>query len=842
MGLIKLRSAFASRSSRDRAKDRPANDDASADAARAWRTLVDAGRLPEALAAIDRRIGEDGGDAELLVRRADVLRTWGRDHEAARSIAAAATLGDPAAIDRWRGWASLTFGRADEAVACFARARECDDSTELARDLAQALVAAGRFDDASELYGELHARSPADATVLREWGVAELRAKRFARAVELFERVVVARPEDGEAHEHLGVALSSMDRTAEAVAALQRSVSLSAREPGAGAAFSNLAIGHAELGEWSDTLRVLVDALREVPDLAGHLQLSVALLALGRFTDGWRQYEHRWLVEPLLSIRARYGVPQWTGQPLDGRTVLVRSEQGLGDVFQFVRYVPLLKAHGARVVFQPLAGMDVIARRFPGVDQIVGDGERLPPIDYFVNLMSLPRAFGTTVDTIPSDIPYLSPDPAYFRKWRARFANRSRPVVGLAWAGRPQHRTDRHRSLTVRQLAPLFDVPDVRFVSLQKGPAAVQAETVSDAVDWEGVGAELDDLEDAAAVVAELDLLVCVDTGLAHLAAAMGKPVWVMLPEPADYRWLTGRDDTPWYPTMRLFRQATPRDWRPVVERVASELASWRASWQPPASDDVGIRVRQEVGRRAVAAREDAAPLAGLADVAEMRAGLLRFMPDDAPIGRALAYAGEWLPEGLEILGRFVRPGMTLVEAGADVGALTVPLARMIGHDGTLLAYEDRPMQRRLLADNLKLHGLPHASVMLRRLGAPTPNGFTSDRETIDDLGLARLDGLKLGLRVDVPDILAGATDTLWRCRPWIMAELVGEDALAPTCDVLRAHGYRWWRADLPIVRPDNFNRRTVDAFGAATIATLFAAAEEWDVGAAPDAWREATA
>lgn len=836
MGWQKLASVLTPRGRR--AGDDVPRSVSSADAVREARALVEAGRHSEALGRIDQGLAETNGDPAWVILRAEALRGWGRERDAALTIARSAH-GGARLPDDWLGWAARQLGRLDEAVACYgcAHAQRPDDAA-IARELARTLVACGRHDEARMLYHELEARAPDDPQFLQDAGTADLRAKRLAQAVEKFERHVRLRPDDAAAHERFGVALSLVDRTREAVEMLERSVALAARASEATAPAANLAIGYAELARWDDAARVLLDDLPRTADLAGHLQLGVALLALGRYDEGWRQYEHRWLVEPLASIRARYGVPRWSGQPLDGRTVLVRSEQGLGDVFQFIRYVPRLKGLGARVVFQPLKGMDTIARRFPGVDEIVRDGERLPPFDYYANLMSLPLAFGTTVETIPCDVPYLAPDPAYAAKWRQRFGARERPVVGLAWAGRPQHRTDRHRSLSLAQLAPVLEVAGIRFVSLQKGPAAVQAEAVGDDVDWDGVGPELDDLDDAAAILAELDLLVCVDTGLAHLAAAMGKPVWVMLPEPADYRWLVDREDTPWYPTMRLYRQSTPREWAPVVARVANDLARWRAAWthrSPPVRDEP----RAVVGLDVATPRAAAPPIAGLAAVAETRVGLLRIVPGDDPIGRSLDVAGEWMHRALAVALRSTAPGMTIVDAGADVGAHTIPLARAVGYDGALYAYESRVLHRRLLAANLALHELPHVTVMRRALGGPMPDGISAERETVDDLKLPRLDGLRLGRGVDACDIVAGAGESLWRGRPWILAEIADDASAGSLVDSLGAHGYRAWRSTLPVVDAENFNRRDADVLGGATQALLFAVPEEREIGTAPDGWHE---
>jgi tetratricopeptide (TPR) repeat protein len=795
-----------------------------------WRSLADAGRLPEALTFIDEALATAPDDAALRFARADVLKAWGRDREAMLEIRrACATVSGGMEFARRQAWAAMREGRADEAIACHRRVLELDPSDVAATiGLGTALQALGRLDEAVACFRDAQARAPGDLASLLALGSCELARKRPTDAEALFRRAVVLAPGSAAAHEHHGIALAALDRHDEALAALAQAENI-ARETGEPVdAYANVGIGLCETGHASEAIRVLVDGLRERPNLNGFLQLGPALLSLGHFRAGWRYYEHRWLAEPFASMRADYGVPHWMGQSLEGRTILVRSEQGLGDMFQFVRYLPLLKARGARVLFQPLEGLDAIARRFPGIDHILADGERLPALDFCANLMSLPLAFGTTVATIPAEVPYLSPDPAYLAKWASRFADRSRPRVGLAWAGRPTHRSDRLRSMHLDQLASILDVEGVRFVSLQKGPAAAQAEAVPERVDWDGIGAELDDLDDAAAVLSGLDLLIAVDTGLAHLAGAMGKPVWVMLQTPSEYRWMTGREDTPWYPTMRLFRQDTPRAWGAVVARVAESLREWVSDPQRGTRPTMPVRGVSRTPGDAVGALVEP-PCAGLAIAAETRSGFLQFVPDEPRIGRSLEHYGEWLQPRLDVALRFVRPGAVLVEAGAGAGAHTLPLARAAGGEGTLLAYESRPAFRRLLAQNLAAHRIANVSVMARVIGA---DRFASGSESIDDLGLARLDGIKVNEGADPVAILGGAGSTLWRCRPWLLVGSADPKELEPVRDALREFGYRAWRMETPLHAPTNYNRRAEDAFAGEMAHALFALPEEVDLRA----------
>ena len=820
-----LRSAVASllrpRDAPAKARDEPAADTSLAEA----RRLTEAGRLDAALAALDTLIATDPSSTAARLARASALRRWGREAEAAREIAAIEAQDAPTPeLRRQRAWAAQREGRMADALPDLRALAADGNDREATVELAQALVALGRHDEARALLDAALARAPGEASLLMQAGANELARRRAADAETWFRRAVQAAPANARAHEHLGVALAALDRQREAVETLEAARVLAADDEIAGIA-ANIAIGHCELDATGRGIDVLLASLPTHPVLNGYLQLGPALLTQGRYREGWRQYEHRWLVEPLASMRADYGVPPWRGQPLDGRTILVRAEQGIGDVFQFMRYLPLLQARGARVLFQPLRGMDAIARRFPGVDHVVLEGERLPPFDYYANLMSLPDAFGTTLASIPADVPYFSPDPAYVAKWAPRLGAHDKPRVGLVWAGRPEHRQDRHRSFRLDALDRILALDGITFVSLQKGPAAVQAEAVPESVDWRAVGAELDDLDDLAAVLSGLDLLVCCDTGPAHLAAAMGKPVWILLPTPIDYRWLERREDSPWYPTIRLFRQRTSREWAPEIARLADALAQWRDAWRGP-----GHAAPPPTASAFPAAdAPHEAPLRGIAVAADTRTGFLQFDPGERPVGESLDRYGEWAWPRLEVALRFTPPGATIVEAGGGAGAHTLALARAAGRRGLVLAYESRATLRRLLAGNLSAHALAQVSVMTRTLGAPADGGFDAAHETLDHLALARLDGLVVHERADALAILAGADATLWRCRPWL--SLAADDAptLARVREALRELGYRAWRLDTPLDPPGNYYRREPTHFGGGTAHALWALPEELD-------------
>jgi len=276
------------------------------------------------------------------------------------------------------------------------------------------------------------------------------------------------------------------------------------------------------------------------------------------------------LVPPL----SRFSQPEWEGEPFVGRTLLVFSDYGIGDAMQLVRYLPMAVARGGKVVLQVQPSLVSLFRDLPGVT-VLARGEALPPFDLQLPMMSLPRVLGTTLDTIPAAIPYLQAEPAKLSRWQRALRHAKGLKVGVVWAGNPQHKGDKFRSLAAEAVLPRLVMPGVQLYSLQKearpADGAVLASLKTDIAD---LAPALGDFSDTAAAVAALDLVISVDTSVAHLAGGLGRPVWVLLPYALDWRWLRDREDTPWYPTMRLFRQPAPGDWTSVLDSVAHDLTA----------------------------------------------------------------------------------------------------------------------------------------------------------------------------------------------------------------------------------------------------------------------------
>jgi len=439
-------------------------------------------------------------------------------------------------------------------------------------DLALQHHQAGRLSEAEKLYRQILAQQPEHADALHLLGVIAHQAGRNDIAIGLIRQAIMLRPNFTEAYNNLGKALKDSGQLSEAIAACRQAIAL---RPDFAEVHNNLGNALRDKGQLDEAIAACRQAITLNNNLPEpHFDLAFTLLMRGDFQKGWPEYEWRFKGRNLLSSARNFPQPRWDGSPLEDRTLLLYTEQGYGDALQFIRYLPLVARRGGKIIIECQDEFARLFRSIPGTYQIVTRGAPLPAFDLYCPLLSLPLVFGTTLENIPTNVPYLYADAQDVQKWRQRLDN-DLPImksgkVGLVWAGKPL--PDPNRSIKLSSLAPLGQVPGVRLVSLQKGAEAAQAKTPPmgwELIDWTQ---ELKDFADTAALIASLDLVITVDTAAAHLAGAMGKPVWTLLPFNSDWRWLLEREDSPWYPTMRLFRQSARGDWDSVIKRVADAL------------------------------------------------------------------------------------------------------------------------------------------------------------------------------------------------------------------------------------------------------------------------------
>jgi tetratricopeptide (TPR) repeat protein len=466
-------------------------------------------------------------------------------------------------------------GQLDEAIAACRRAIALKpNNAEAHNNLGNVLRDKGQLDEAITTCRRAIALNPNLPQAHSNLGNALKDKEQLDEAIAAYRQAIALNPNLPEAHSNLGSVLRDKGQLDEAIAACCRAIAL---RPSYSEAHSNLGSVLRDKGQLDEAIAAFRQAVALNPNLPeAHFNLSLSLLTSGDFQQGWEEYEWRWKCKDFPPSRRNFAQPQWDGRPLEGRAILLHAEQGLGDAIQFIRYLPLVVQRGGRIIVECQAELQRLFQTMAGICQVVAFGQPLPAFDLHCPLLSLPRVFGTNLANVPHIVPYLSPDPALVDAWSRRPGSGNRPLrVGLAWAGSPRFKGNRARSLNLQQLAPFAAVPGVKFYSLQKGAAGEQAKSPPVGLELVDLGPDLNDFADTAAVMSLMDLIITTDTSVPHLAGAMGRPVWLMLQFAPDWRWLLERQDSPWYPTMRLFRQSRTGDWDGVIMRVVDALSLW---------------------------------------------------------------------------------------------------------------------------------------------------------------------------------------------------------------------------------------------------------------------------
>jgi tetratricopeptide (TPR) repeat protein len=497
--------------------------------------LHQSGRLAEAERLYRQVLAREPGNADALHLLGVVTHQTARPDLAIDLIRQAIAINPvEASFHANLGVALQGLGRPEEAIACYRTAIGLrPQQPEAHNSLGNALAASGRLDEALVSY----------------------------------RTAIALRPNYAEAHYNLGITLKEQGRAEESVACYRKAIALRSDYQQAHYNLGNAFRDLRQLDAAITSYRRAIDVRPDFPD--AHHNLALALLAQGDLAVGWAEYEWRWKTSQLSEAQCGFAQPQWRGEPAAGKTLLIHAEQGFGDTIQFCRYTTLAAARGLQVVLEVQPPLVRLLRGLPGVDRVLSRGEDLPAFDLHCPMLSLPLAFATTLATIPATPSYLSTDAALAETWRTRLASVSEPGprIGLAWAGKPSNLADLRRSMAPDRLAPLFALSGLRFVSLQQaGPKPPADVPMIDFME------EMIDFADTAALIANLDLVISVDTAVAHLAAALGKPVWLLDRFDACWRWLDGRRDSPWYPSLRLYRQRRPGDWDSVLAEVIHDL------------------------------------------------------------------------------------------------------------------------------------------------------------------------------------------------------------------------------------------------------------------------------
>lgn len=695
--------------------------------------------------------------------------------------------------------------------------------TTTAEALAQGwqLHQAGQWAAAEQIYRQVLQTNPADANAWCYLGIVCHDQDRLDEAVAVYRRAIQLQPNFPIALNNLGNTLRLQRKLADAVACFDQALRL---KPDYVNAHKNKGTALVWEGRLEEALMCYGRALESAPDDADtHKNRGVILLLLGRFDEGWPEYAWRWQTDEV--SRPKYPQPLWDGSPLDGKTILLTAEQGLGDAVHFIRYAAALKqkydCHVMAACPKPLLRLLLTC---PGIDTLLAQDETPPAFDVYTALLDVPGILRDHPETFPRQIPYLSADPELVRQWKDYLRPYGGYKIGLAWQGNPKHQADRMRSMPLAEFRPLGRLKGIQLFSLQKGAGVEQLDDLRGTLEIVPLGARLDEAAgafmDTAAVLGNLDLLITTDTAIAHIAGALGVPTWLALSYVPDWRWLLEREDSPWYPSIRLFRQPAVGDWAGVVQRMCDEL----------------LRLSPRIQRRQP--EDYRLATAGPNRLVRARHGLFLYNRHDIYIGRSLELYGDFSEGEGELYAQIVRPGHVVVDAGANIGIHTLLLSQQAGDQGLVYAYEPQRTVYEILCANMALNGRRNVRCRCEALGAapgeifvPTLNydaesnfgglalgGYQAGDKvpvvTIDGLQLPRCDLLKIDVEGMELPVLRGAAETIRKFRPLLYVENDRLESSPALIEHLLALDYKLYWHLPPLYHPANYFGNPVNVFG----------------------------
>jgi FkbM family methyltransferase len=674
---------------------------------------------------------------------------------------------------------------------------------------------------AERIYRQVLAANVHDAAAWCYLGMACHDQDRWDEAVQCYRRAIQIQPNFPVAFNNLGNTLRLQRKLPESIVCFDQALRL---KPDYVNAHKNKGTALVWEGYLDQAVACYRQALQYAPDDAEtHKNLGVIYLLQGDFARGWPEYDWRWKTDesPLPAECRRL----WDGSSLDGKTIFLAAEQGLGDTVQFIRYGAVLKRrYDCRVIAACPAPLQQLLRTCPGVDLWVARGAAPPEYDCSAPMMSLPGILGQDAESFPGETPYLQADENLVASWQDRLSRFSGYKIGIVWQGNPQYQADRMRSFPLDEVLPLAALRGASWFSLQKGAGTEQLESLGHGLNIVSLGDELDETSgafmDTAAVLKNLDLLITPDTAIAHVAGALGVPTWLALAGVPDWRWLLDRDDSPWYPSIRLFRQRRVGDWASVFEAMAEALPEQLPGIRRCGPE--GYRVADSGPNRLIRARH----------------GWMLYNRHDTYIGRSLELYGEFSEAENDLFQQILQPGSVVVEAGANIGAHTVVLARSAGPQGAVYAFEPQRVIFQLLCANLALNGHTHVVCRCEALGdaAGTINvphldyrvsanfgglqlggegpGEKVPVSTIDSLQLKRCNLIKVDVEGMELAVLRGAAETIERCRPVLYVENDRLQNSPPLIEYLMSLGYLLYWHLPPLYHPANYFHNPQNVFG----------------------------
>lgn len=828
--------------------------------------LQQMGRHAEAVQAISRWLEVMPTDADALINLANSLTAIGQLSQAIDACrrAAAVNPGSQLAQAALAQAEKLLAGAGQEGKA--SQAASTPEAVNLEVKFAQAnqVAAEGNMDGAIAIYQEILAINPDLPEVLVNLGNQLCGAKRAAEALPHFEKALKLRPGMREALLNMGNTLHELGENKRALVCFEKALKA---DPTYRDALNNLANIHLTLGQGDVALRYTRRLLELYPDhVQAHGTAAAVLLARGELKEGWEHYEWRWL-KPDLPVPLRYfGCPEWTGEDISDKTILLSHEQGLGDSIQFIRFVPEVVKRAKHVVVEVPANLRALYACIPDVT-LTNHKEPLPAYDVHLPLMSLPHVLGVTLANLPTPIPYLQADSDRIESWRDRLPQGGFRI-GIVWQGKAGTSVDNGRSYALQHLAPVARIPGVTLISLQKGYGLDQLDNLPEDMKVVTLGPDFDEgggaFLDTAAVMAHMDLIISSDTSVAHLAGALGHNVWVPLKLSPDWRWMLDREDCPWYPTMRLFRQREVGDWPKVFGRIAAEVAALkdgdRSRLQPPPAPPVpAVAPYPPVSRPPL---PEMRPIANQRQYSRMvkdgvmetdtRHGRMRYPAHDFIIGRCLDAYGEWSEAEVGICIPLLREGDVVVEAGSNIGSHTLALGRAVGPTGRVYSFEPQKFINGLLNWNVEASGLSQIKVNRMAVGSVAGEVSIPDVDysrsgnfggismsavgddivpliTIDSLNLDQLRLLKADVEGMEIDVLRGAVATIKRCRPLLYLENDRNDKSDELIKFIDKLGYRLWWHRPKAFQMDNYRKNPVDIFPGLQSINMLCIPEERD-------------
>lgn len=829
--------------------------------------LLKVGKVKEAIAHHRRALALMPDNAKAYYNLAIALYEQKQDQEAIDLYQQAIALqSDYANAHHNLGMALYRQAQPEEAIACYRQAVQLEPNHASAHNsLAVALYQQNKLDEAIEHYQQAIALHPGYVNAHDNLGIALKQQGKLEEAATHFQQAIAFNPSYANAYINLGNAMRELGRFNEAISYCQESIRL---QPSNADAHNTYGCVLVDLARFEDAIACFEDAVRLRPDFAdAHLNMGIILLQIGQFRRGFEEYHWRWKTKQCPDLR--YTQALWTGENLNGKVILLTAEQGFGDTIQFARYAPMVAARGGEVIIACQKPLLRLLSTISGVSRCVDRDKDNIDIHTHAPLLELPYILGTTTDTIPANVPYLSPPSQ--SSIRLEVPPNTQLKIGIVWATNPSNSTSGKRSCSLSHFLSLLEVPGIALYSLQKEQPATDRDLLDSTPRLQDLQEQLTDFADTACAIAQLDLIITVDTAVAHLAGALGKPTWTLLPHIADWRWMRDRDDNPWYPTMRLFRQNQPADWDGVMQQVRQALIT---NGEPMGNDELQItngefqtrhstlatqqisygdaartpldtrqisygdatRTTSDTRHSPLSPRHSTLSLSGFNRIKQCRHGTMLFNVSDLGVGRSLDLYGEWTEGAVSLFQSLIHLGNTVVEVGTDIGAHTVFFAKTVGLKGKVIAIEPQRMQFQMLCANLALNSITNTHSYQIALGETagflplsaiaeqnpiqSPAALVSGSAiaeqvqitTLDSFGIPQCRLVKLDVAGMTLPVLQGATQTLQRCQPALY--LIGAPLDTAVVEHLNFLSYDLYWHRPPLYSATNYAQNSRNVFG----------------------------